>query len=397
MAFHSATASLKGALRDHSAVWVGLRGTAQLTEFVGWVLLAAQLGAADVGRLVTVYLVCRYGGLLSDWGAAFGGTRLVARDPEDGRIRALVRHRRRMTAAVSVTLAVGFTLAGHVEALPLIGVTVYRGTNREWLALGRGEQAAGGLPPLVASMGFVIAAGISESAAEAALFIGLAQGAGTLLSLLLTRLPNRSGARGRGLDGWLTVLTLGDQLYISSDTLVLALLISSEAAGVYSTLYRFPAALLAAFSLVALGSLPSIARTSDLTATLRRIGRIGLMMAGTILLALPGFQLALTVVVGRPYSDELPVLALLTVSLSIAALVAPLTILFVVQRSDKELALLSAGVGAGNVLANLVLVGHYGMLGAAATTLTSYLVLAGYMWFTLRTAAKSSAIQRDPL
>ena len=52
----------------------------QATEFVGWVVLARQLGATEFGGLSVAMLICRYGGIIRDWGASIRGVCDVAQN-----------------------------------------------------------------------------------------------------------------------------------------------------------------------------------------------------------------------------------------------------------------------------------------------------------------------------
>jgi O-antigen/teichoic acid export membrane protein len=363
-----------------------LRLTAQAAEFAGWILLARRVSPDLVGEVTVAYLVARYAGLTADWGAAFGGTRLVARDPSDPRIAALVRRRHLLTAVAVVAVAIGLVASGNGELAPLVGVTLYRGSNREWLAVGRGLHLAAGVPPVLGSIGFVGAGLVASTPGEAAVWIGSAQAIGMLVSWSTTKVPTPSASPDVAAPGgWLTVVTLSDQLYISTDTVLLATLRSAREAGIYATLYRIPAAWVAVVGLVALGSLPHVARSDDGHEQLRVALRRGAVLGGGLLLVSPSLLLIVPAILGPPFTDEGGVAALLVLAMAMASFVAPLAVLFVARRPDHELALASLGAGVVNVVANLVFVPHFGMTAAACSTIAAYLCLGGFYLRRLRT------------
>lgn len=358
--------------------WVAMRLAAQALEFIGWVMIARRFTPEIVGEVTVAYLVCRYVGLVADWGAIFGGTRLAARDPDDPRIRALAVRRQKLTLVLGPLLAGMFLFLGHGELIALVAVVAYRGSNREWLALGRGAHVAGGLPPVVAGLGFLIGGALAGSTGGLVACIALAQAVGVGLSLFLTRLPSTSNDVRPSLDGWLMVVTLSDQLYITSDSILLAVLRSSREAGIYSTLYRFPAAWTAVVGLIALGSLPhvtrDVGRASQLATALRR----GALLGGGLLAVTPVVYLAVWTTLGPEFTAEVAVIVLLTIALAIASAGAPLATLFLAQRPDRELALATLGVGITNVAANLALIPRFGMPAAALTTALSYVALGAF-------------------
>jgi O-antigen/teichoic acid export membrane protein len=70
--------------------------------------------------------------------------------------------------------------------------------------------------------------------------------------------------------------------------------------------------------------------------------------------------------------------------MAIASFIAPLAVLFVALRPDRETASIALIVGLGNVAANVILLPTFGMEGAATTTIASYVTLGAYYLLRLR-------------
>ena len=80
-------------IREVVAPLALLRAGGQALEFLGFIVLARRLGTEDFGALSVAFLMCRYGGLVADWGASLKGTRDVAAGNGHDDIHALVRRR----------------------------------------------------------------------------------------------------------------------------------------------------------------------------------------------------------------------------------------------------------------------------------------------------------------
>ena len=110
----------------------------------------------DLGHLVIAYLVCRYAALVGDLASPFAGVRMVARGNAARSVAALVRARERITAALVAAVGIGLLLS-RPELLPLCLVVLFRGADRDWIALGEGRQVQAGINPIVASTSLVVA------------------------------------------------------------------------------------------------------------------------------------------------------------------------------------------------------------------------------------------------
>src|SRR3546814_19538224 len=93
----------------------------------------------------------------------------------------------------------------------------------------------------------------------------------------------------------MTLAILGDQLYQSSDVFLIGLLLGAEEAGIYATLYRFPAAWVALVGLLSSGWLRSAAARSlprgGMDLNIRQALKAGRLAAVGIVVLLPAVYL----------------------------------------------------------------------------------------------------------
>ncbi len=376
-----------------------LRLTGQAAEFAGWVVLARRLGSGTFGEVSVAFLLARYAGLVADWGASFRGARDVAAAGRHGSVRGYVR--KRTCASVVLTLAAGIVaLTTHRPALaPLIVVVLSLGLSRDWIAMGRERGARAGIP--LALQGAVLLAGclVATTALGAAISVALGYGTAAVASILLNPLgPSSPSDEEEGTTHtWILAAVLANQITSSTDTVLLSVLRSASAAGIYAAIYRLPNAWLAILTLL-LGSLMPMAASShhhdpEGHALLRRRSlRVSMIGAGLILLITPLSWLLVPVIFGSAYTSGQAPLAILMVATSVITFSAPLHPFALATGRDRPYALVLVGAAAGNFLLNLVAIPTWGMSGAAMTTLVSQVAVAVFLGRLIRQADQRPAV-----
>ncbi len=375
-----------------AAGWVTARTAAQALEFGAWLVLARRLGPEPVGVLAVAMVVLRIAGLVGDWGAAFRGAREVAAHGLSSPIVVgLVRRRERVSlglAAVWVMVA----LPARPELAFMAVVVMARGAGRDWVALGEDRRGASALPPL--TQGIVLMAGsmFVGSVASAALVFAVAHGIAWMSSIRLNRLPpGMATPSGMRIDPWFLWTGLADQLLISGDTVVLALLRTTGEAGIYAMIYRYPAAWLTIVGLAVSAAVPAASRAARERPMTRsdvgRAARLGLVGGGALLLATPLAVASLNLVLGIDFSPGRTGLLILLPAAALTTASAPFRVLHVARGSDRNVAIVTAAAAAANLLANLALVGTWGITAAATTTLVSQ---AAMLVFFVRWAHRHS-------
>ncbi len=364
---------------------VVLRVTGQGSEFLAFVLLARHLGTADFGRLSVAFLLCRYLGLVADWGASLRGPRDVAAGAGAGVAIALVRRRYVITAAMSVAYLAGVLALGRPE-FALIAVTIVgRGLGRDWMALGQERAVRAGTPS--ALQGLVVLAGsvFVTRISTAAIPIAAGYAVGAVASIALNRLPHRGGEKDVDVSGWMLVTLLADQVTASTDTVLLAGLRSASEAGIYAAVYRLPNAWVTLIGLGVLALIPSATRRlaedrHQLKALRDRALRRGALLAVVLAVTIPPSYFLVPTIFGDAYrAGQLPLLLLL-IATAVNALAAPLHPIYVALARDRGQAGITSAAAILNVTANLVVIPLVGMSGAASTTLAAQLLLLILYW-----------------
>lgn len=364
---------------------LAMRLLGQAAEFAGWVVLARRLGAHDFGELAVAFLVCRYAGLVADWGASVRGVLEVAGERGAGAIRALVRRRTTVTLVLVALYVIAVTIAGLEHLAPLAAVIACLGLSRDWMSLGQ-ERALRSAVPIAVQGTVILAAAILLPIGDVpAIPIALGYGAAAALSLSLNRLA--AGARGQlvGFDAWMLLAILSTQVISSLDTVLLATLRSSREAGVYAAIYRFPNAWVAVLIIVMYGLLPVVTRAlrddPAAVADLRRsLLRWSLLAAGALVLLAPLAYALVPTVFGSSYrSGQVPVVLLL-LGTAVQTAAVPLHSIYLARGSDRGYALFITGAAALNVSANLVLIPLFGMNGAGIATIAANSLLALLLW-----------------
>lgn len=367
--------------------YLALRGGGQALEFLGWVILARRLGSTSFGELSVGVLVCRYGGLVADWGASIAGVRDVAANRHPSSIQRLVRRRTLTTIGLSIAYVVGTVALGVPRLTPLVLMLIGIGMNRDWIALG---QEQGGRSAAPAALQGLLLAGLAVVSSSTTLSVAVAvsYGAGLALSIILNPLPALGDEHDQEIetvDAWMLLAVVSNQVLSSADIFLIAGLLSASAAGVYAAVYRMPNGWLALLVIVRSGLLPlatSLRHTDpdrfrELRLTSLRWGAIG----GSVLLALtPVLYLAIPVLYGDDYlTGQGPAVLLLTAT-AIATVGAPLHHLFLAFGDDRPYAYYLMTAAGTNVVLNLALIPLFGLMGAAAATLVANVVLVAVLW-----------------
>ncbi|MCU1496688.1 MAG: polysaccharide biosynthesis protein [Acidimicrobiales bacterium] len=368
-----------------------LRGGGQAAEFVGWLVLARRLGSTSFGELAVGVLVCRYGGLLADWGASIRGVRDVAGGRHAGTMRRLNR-RRSVTTAVLAATYVAVTLGlGVARLTPLVVMLVGIGLNRDWIALGQEKGGRSAAPTALQGLLLAVLAFASTSD-TLALAVAVSYGAGLVLSILLNPLPKGPPEEPDAVDevdGWMLLAVISNQVLSSADTFLIAGLMSASAAGVYAAVYRLPNGWLALLVIIRGGLLPlatSLLRTdvAQFRALRRTSLRWGAISGGALLVLTPLFFFAIPVLYGDEYRSGRWPAVLLLVSTAMASVAAPLHHLLLAFGDDRPYAQYLTWAALANVALNLVLIPRLGLAGAGLATLAANVLLAGVLWRALQ-------------
>lgn len=353
----------------------------QALEFAGWVLIARASGAAAFGQVMVAFLVCRYAGIVADWGASLQGVRDVAAGNSAASVVALARRRARVCLGLSAGYVCAVLLLGVGELLPLVAVVLARGLGRDWLALGRSQPCRAGLAPALQGLALLVGAALLLPALAPASVVGIAYGLAGLSSLALNRLPAATGvAAPVQTPAWMMLALLADQAVASLDALLLAWVHGTQVAGVYAAVYRLPNACLALVGLLALGLLPVVtaelrADPSRLPALRRRLLTASSAGAGLVLLAAPLAWVLVPGLLGPEYVAGRPALMVLFVAISLTTLAAPLHSLFLATRRPADYARLHLTALVVVLAVNAALLPAFGMTGAAVATLCAQLTL----------------------
>ncbi|MGI8983240.1 MAG: lipopolysaccharide biosynthesis protein [Acidimicrobiales bacterium] len=357
----------------------------QAAEFGGWVVLARRLGAADFGLVAVAFLVCRYAGLLADWGASLRGVMDVAAERSSAGIRALVRRRSWLTLALSVAYVLGTVATGRPRLAPMVMVIAGLGLSRDWVSLGQERGLRSGFPTTIQGSLILLAALALPVVDQPAVPIALGYGAAGALSMCLNRLP--AGPRGRivGLDAWMLLAILSTQVISTLDTILLAGLRSSREAGIYAAIYRLPNGWVALLIIVMYGLLPVVTRAlREDPGSLRQLRRSLLrwsIAAGVGLLAVsPVAYFAVPRLFGASYRSGGVAVVLLLVATAVQTAAAPLHSLYLARGTDRGYAGFITGAAVVNVVVNLVLIPLFGMNGAAVATMVATTFLAAALW-----------------
>jgi O-antigen/teichoic acid export membrane protein len=360
-----------------------LRAAGQGLEFIGWVLLARRLGTSEFGVLSVAFLLARYAGLVADWGASIGGSREVARDDSNWSMTsALIRRRRTVAIALGALFVGSCLLVGHGEMIPVVSVIAMLGLSRDWVAIGRHQGTRAAVPTMVQGAVFVGTAAALVGQGRPALAVGAGYAASAAASVLLNpvRTERIDPASDVQLEPWMMGAVMTNQVLSSADTLVLTLFASSTTVGIYSAVYRLPNAWMAGVSILAGALLPLTARASAHPEQFERLRRSAFRVsisAALLLAALtPVITLAVPRLFGPAFEPGQGPVAVLLLATSVATAAAPLHQFFLAKGSDRRYAAILSASAATLVIAGLVLIPAFGMMGAASATLIAHVALA---------------------
>ena len=383
-----------------SAPLVGLRAAGQGAEFVAWVVLARRLAPHAFGELSVGFLACRYAGLVADWGASIRGSRDVARTTIGEIPIGLVRRRRAASIALTAVFVLVTLGTRRAYLLPLIGVLLNRGLNRDWMALGRERGFRAGLPSLALGIGALVGSLLSQSQLGAAVAIGVGYAGGLVVSLALNRMDKPWSTTAEPVDGWILLNTVADQFLITGDTLLLAVLRGSRDAGIYAAVYRLPNAWMNLAGILAAGMIPVVTASAregadQLAAIRRTLIRIGAGLGILVLLSAPLLYWAIPPVLGVEYEDgRVPGLLIMIATAAFVAYL-PLTALHLAAGRDRAFALTSLGGATISLSLDLLLIPMFGMNGAAACAATVFIALLAVHLRLTRNSDKEHSVRND--
>ncbi|MDQ6947667.1 MAG: polysaccharide biosynthesis C-terminal domain-containing protein [Actinomycetota bacterium] len=365
-----------------------LRVFGQAAEFAGWVVLARRLGAATFGQVAVAFLVCRYAGLIADWGASLRGVIDVSAERDAASILALVRRRTWVTLILVAAYVAGAVGTGHPGLAPMATVIACLGLSRDWLSLGQERGLRSGIPMAVQGSAILLGALLLPVVSQPSVAVALGYGTAGMLSIALNRLP--PGTRGHiiGLDAWLLMAILCTQVMSTLDTILLAAMRSTREAGIYAAIYRFPNGWLAVLIIVMYGLLPVVTRAlRDDPGSLGNLRRSLLrwsLPASVGLLAVTPLAYALVPrVFGAAFAQGRTAVVLLLVATAVQTAAAPLHSLYLAAGTHRNYAWCLASAAVLNIVANLVLIPALGMNGAAISTMLANAFLAALLWLAV--------------
>lgn len=353
-----------------------LRLSGQAGEAVGLLLVARTLGPASFGSVWAALLVARWGGIVGDWGASLYGAREVARQATT-EVRTLARRRSALSCSLAVVYAVAAILFSP-WATPIAITLLARGTNRDWIALGKGCGGRAGAPSVL--QGMVVAGGLALVAtrSSAAWVLAAAYGSAMLLSIALNRLPDRllhcreeRAARRPEM----LYANAADQVSSSADALLLASIRGVTESGVYAAASRASTALNTVVGLLASGSVPGVVRRldrgEDPSSLRRRMLRVSVPIGVLMAVAAPAGGLLSGAIFGSAYDGIVLPATLLIVATGIAVACLPYHIEAVAVGMDRLYAR-SLMIGAAvNVSMNVLVQPAWGATGAATAMVVS--------------------------
>lgn len=390
--------SVNARWRSIAAPLVVLRVLGQGTEFVAFLVFARHLGAPAFGRLAVVYIVCRYGALVADWGANLRGVRDLADDRGIVVLRGLLRRRVEVSIALSALFVAATVALHHPAEAPMAALILWGGLSRDWVALGREQGTRAAFPSLVRGLLMLGGSFAVTTEAGAAVVLGLGAVIGVVCSVALNTVPadDGSGTDHRP-DAWILVAVFMTQISTSIDTILLSVLRSNREAGIYAAVYRIPVAWLTVTALLIMASLPITTRSlrvapERLRELIARCARAGSVAVLVLLFIAPGLVVAVPTLFGNAYRSGQGPLAVLLVATAISTMSGILSALQIAIGSDRAYGLILSAGAILNVAVNLVVIPTFGMIGAAWTTAGSETFVAVLIAISLRRAVKRAAI-----
>jgi O-antigen/teichoic acid export membrane protein len=381
-------------------------------QFFTLALMARVLGPSGYGLIAFGLALFVYIGLTNDLGLTILGAREHGTPDDLARTRgALLGARVFLTAAVVVVVAIVLILFPLSAEGRLVGVILTLGfvsssLNVRWvmqaderfgsIALADG---IGSCVQLLVTVLFVrgpddigwaavaVVAMPVTSTGILALRAGLVRRVPVTLSRESIHLVRRAAPLG--------VALLATALYYSADSVLLGIFRGSDQVGYYAAAYRVVLACLAIPVVVHSVLLPVVARLqrTDPTSSTETLEGAS---QGLVWIALPiAVGTALTagtvvrVVFGNAYEPSGPVLALLIWSCVTVSSNVPFAVLMLARNQDRRYMAVTVLGATVNLLANLMMIPIFGMIGAAVTTLASELIVLGaIVWYTQDVSTK---------
>lgn len=374
-------------LRSTASPLAALRIAGQAAEFLGIATLGRRYGASDFGVISVAYVVARYAGLVADRGASLTAARdfALSSNPWPQVAYRLASRRR-----AALTLAMIFIVGSFVvePAVAPLGVCVLaRGLNRDWIALAqhRGFRAGASNAIQGLSLAILILLIANGQMIEATLSIAAANAIGMVLSIVLNRLPNDEGGYNSldlvgTRDRWSVTIVLADQVISAADITLISLMSSTTQAGLYAAAYRFPNGWTLAQGLIVAGLIPGVTTTilrqpGTYGALRRRCLKAGALAASLCVALIPITCWLLVLLFGESFAAAQGPLVVLMLAAAASTVTIGLFPVVAALGKERQLAIAFVIVGCLNVTFNLLVIPHFGMIGAALVTLGSQVML----------------------
>ena len=188
---------------------------------------------------------------------------------------------------------------------------------------------------------------------------------------------------------------------MSSDTILLAVIRTSAEAGVYASVYRLPLAWITVIGLCTTAAIPMITdsvRRGRTTSSLahRRADWVALALTVAIAPVAAAGLLVIGPLFGGDFEVGRSALLLLFIATAATTASAPYRVLYTAFGSDRRVGLVTTIAAFANFFANLVVIGRWGMEGAAATTLVTQVgMLAFFASWSVRARRQEPVIDRS--
>jgi O-antigen/teichoic acid export membrane protein len=389
-----------------SVVLFGGEAVSRLLLFATSVALARALGPESFGLVTFAQALLGYFLILGDAGLATYGVRAVAASPQSARGAwlGIVRTRTAITLVLVVaawivllalrldrtmTWVVGITLTTAIPAAVLA----------DWALRGLGRMhAAAGLLVLSSAVTLALVLGLVSGPADVVWAPGarvVGALAAALAGLWLLRGFPFAGAGAREASAWLSIhgvsrmLASGGALlatnaavlaYNSADMLLLEPLAGSREVGLYGSAYRVIQLPMAGLYTLTAAALPALVRSRAGAPVSRqplRLLQVLALIAGLVIaLALWGLREPIVrMLYGPAYREAARALAVLAFAVPLDFLVSVKGTGYIAAGLERTAALCAGAAALVNVAGNLVLIPRWGMMGAAWTTLGTYLLL----------------------
>jgi PST family polysaccharide transporter len=367
-----------------------------VAQFLSLALIGRILGPTEFGVLQLATVTFVFLALLSDLGISVLGTRDNARTTTTGWVGIYIGARLVLGVLVLATVAVAAAFLdlqsrdAVVVAILAVGL-IASSLSLRWLLQARERFAHIALIDVIAAsvqLGCAVAlVPLHGGLVWAAATVASAPVVSTILTLAAMR-----GALERPRIGTATVTlirhaipagiaVIATSIYFYLDTILLGILRSPAEVGYYGAAYRFVFAALALPAVANAVALPVLSRLVtgarfELEATLASTTRILLyvalpLAAGTSIMA----PLLIDWVFGGPFGPAATPLAILIWTCVTVSANTPFAALMLARRDDRRYMAICLLGGVINVVVNLVTIPAFGVVGAAATSIATEIVV----------------------